>query len=72
MDAFLTRSEGEELAGWVKRSEESIVVFITHGHGDHFFGAGPTLAAFPDARLASMPEIAREAEAQVVQEGLPN
>ena len=24
-------------------------VLLTHGHADHFFGAGPVLEAFPDA-----------------------
>jgi glyoxylase-like metal-dependent hydrolase (beta-lactamase superfamily II) len=71
VDAFLTTSEGEELAEWVKRSGKSpSLVLITHGHGDHFFGAGQTLAAFPDARLASVSQVAEEAGAQVVPEGL--
>jgi glyoxylase-like metal-dependent hydrolase (beta-lactamase superfamily II) len=26
-------------------------IFVTHGHGDHFFGAGPVLDAFPGAQL---------------------
>ena len=26
-------------------------IFVTHGHADHFFGAGPVLDAFPDAAL---------------------
>ncbi|HJY61913.1 MAG TPA: MBL fold metallo-hydrolase, partial [Streptosporangiaceae bacterium] len=28
------------------------LIFVTHGHGDHYFGAGPTLSAFPQAKLA--------------------
>ena len=26
-------------------------IFVTHGHADHFFGAGQVLDAFPDAQL---------------------
>jgi glyoxylase-like metal-dependent hydrolase (beta-lactamase superfamily II) len=72
VDALMTTAEGNELAGWVSRSGKNpSLVFITHGHGDHFFGAGPTLAAFPDAKLvASAHEVVDEASGQVTEEGL--
>jgi glyoxylase-like metal-dependent hydrolase (beta-lactamase superfamily II) len=72
VDAFLTKSEGEELAEWIQNSgKRPSMVFITHGHGDHFFGAGPTLAAFPDARLVTLsPEAADDAQQQATPEGL--
>jgi glyoxylase-like metal-dependent hydrolase (beta-lactamase superfamily II) len=48
VDAQLTRWAGEKLAAFVKESGKSpSLVFVTHGHGDHYFGAGPTLEAFP-------------------------
>jgi glyoxylase-like metal-dependent hydrolase (beta-lactamase superfamily II) len=36
-------------------------IFITHGHADHFFGAGPVLDVSPDSRqawLASLDAVA--------------
>jgi glyoxylase-like metal-dependent hydrolase (beta-lactamase superfamily II) len=72
VDAFLTTSEGEELAEWVTKSGKSPSrIFITHGHGDHFFGAGPTLRAFPGAALVTVSaQIADEAGGQIGPEGL--
>jgi glyoxylase-like metal-dependent hydrolase (beta-lactamase superfamily II) len=72
VDAFLTKPEGEELAAWVKQSGKSPShVFITHGHGDHFFGAGPTLAGFPDAQLVTMSsQVAAEARGQTEPQGI--
>ena len=72
VDAFLTKSEGAELADWVQKSgKRPSHIFITHGHGDHFFGAGPTLAAYPNARLVTLsPQFAAEAAGQVGPQGM--
>jgi glyoxylase-like metal-dependent hydrolase (beta-lactamase superfamily II) len=52
VDALLTTSEGERLAEWVQNTgKRPHAIFVTHGHADHFFGAGPVLDAFPDAQL---------------------
>jgi glyoxylase-like metal-dependent hydrolase (beta-lactamase superfamily II) len=52
VDALLTTNEGKRLAAWVQNTgKRPHVIFVTHGHGDHFFGAGPVLDAFPDAQL---------------------
>jgi glyoxylase-like metal-dependent hydrolase (beta-lactamase superfamily II) len=54
VDALLTTAEGERLAAWVQNTgKRPRAIFVTHGHGDHFFGAGPVLDAFPDAQLTA-------------------
>ena len=52
VDALLTTSEGQRLAAWVQNTgKRPRAIFVTHGHGDHFFGAGPVLDAFPGTLL---------------------
>jgi glyoxylase-like metal-dependent hydrolase (beta-lactamase superfamily II) len=55
VDALMTIDEGHQLASWIGQAGKSLTnIVITHGHGDHFFGAGPVLAAFPGARLLAL------------------
>jgi glyoxylase-like metal-dependent hydrolase (beta-lactamase superfamily II) len=52
VDTLLTTSEGQRLAAWLRNTgKQPSVIFVTHGHADHFFGAGPVLDAFPGAQL---------------------
>src|ERR1700754_4961736 len=54
VDALLTEREGKALAEWVAASGRNLpTIYITHGHGDHFFGALPLLERFPSARLVA-------------------
>lgn len=66
IDALLTMSEGERLARWVAESTNNklSLIYVTHGHADHFFGAGPVLQQFPQARLVTHPEVLDEARQQ--------
>jgi glyoxylase-like metal-dependent hydrolase (beta-lactamase superfamily II) len=72
VDALLTTDEGRRLAKWVRDAGKRLsAVFITHGHGDHFFGAGPLLDAFPDAPLlASDQRVVDDARADATPEHL--
>ena len=67
VDALLTRDEGERLAAWVQKTRtRPRAIFVTHGHADHFFGAGPVQDAFPDAALlASDQQVVDAARAQL-------
>src|SRR5690349_22387770 len=52
VDSLLTTAEGKRLAAWVQDAgKRPLAIFVSHGHADHFFGAGPVLDAFPDAQL---------------------
>ena len=51
VDAFMTVKQADALADWVAaRGRNLTTIYITHGHGDHWFGAGTLLERFPDAR----------------------
>jgi glyoxylase-like metal-dependent hydrolase (beta-lactamase superfamily II) len=66
VDALMTISEGQRLAAWVQDvGKHPRAIFVTHGHADHFFGAGPVLETFPDTQLvASDQEVVDEAHGQ--------
>src|SRR5260221_11816159 len=70
--ALLHTNEGRRLAAWVQNTgKRPHAIFVTHGHGDHFFGAGPVLDAFPDAPLmACDQQVVDEARGQTPPEGM--
>jgi glyoxylase-like metal-dependent hydrolase (beta-lactamase superfamily II) len=72
VDALTTINEGERLATWVRESGRQLrAIFVTHGHADHFFGAGPVLDAFPGSRLiACEQEVIDEARSQTTPEAM--
>ena len=44
---------------WVAASGKNLTtIYITHGHGDHWFGIGP-LERFPNARAVATPDVVR-------------
>jgi glyoxylase-like metal-dependent hydrolase (beta-lactamase superfamily II) len=55
VDALMTTEQGRQLASWIADANKNLKhIAITHGHGDHFFGAGPVLQAYPSARLVAL------------------
>ena len=66
VDALLTMGEGRALADWVAaRGRNLTTIYITHGHGDHFFGASPVLERFPMARMVATQSVVDRMREQV-------
>ena len=58
VDAFLTIEQAATLVEWVAASGKNLTtIYITHGHGDHFFGIGMLLNRFPKARAVATPDV---------------
>jgi glyoxylase-like metal-dependent hydrolase (beta-lactamase superfamily II) len=56
VDAFLTVEQANALADWVASKRKNLTtIYITHGHGDHWFGVGTLVERFPTARAVAMP-----------------
>ena len=69
VDTFMTIGENERLVDWVKAHGRNLThIFLTHGHGDHVYGVGQLLEAFPGAQAAAtagtVAEARREAGAE--------
>ncbi|MEU1528148.1 MBL fold metallo-hydrolase [Streptomyces fagopyri] len=65
VDPLLTVDESRRLADWVAAQGKNVTtIFVTHAHGDHFFGAPAVLDRFPQARLVAAPDVAAHAGAQ--------
>jgi glyoxylase-like metal-dependent hydrolase (beta-lactamase superfamily II) len=57
VDAFMTVEQAGALADWVATKHRNLTtIYITHGHGDHWFGVGTLLERFPDAGVVATPD----------------
>ena len=52
----------------VATGRELTTVYVTHAHGDHWFGAAALLDRFPAARVVALPAVAARARAQSPQD----
>jgi glyoxylase-like metal-dependent hydrolase (beta-lactamase superfamily II) len=54
VDTFTTIGENKRLVDWAKAHGRNLThIFLTHGHGDHGYGVGQLLEAFPDAQAVA-------------------
>jgi len=64
VDALLTVGQAHDLAEWIAATGTNLTtVYITHGHGDHWFGLGAVLDRFPDARAFALPAVIEQMRA---------
>jgi glyoxylase-like metal-dependent hydrolase (beta-lactamase superfamily II) len=60
VDAFMTIKQANALVDWVAVSGKNLTtIYITHGHGDHWFGVGTLLERFPNARAVATPNVVK-------------
>jgi glyoxylase-like metal-dependent hydrolase (beta-lactamase superfamily II) len=61
VDAMTTVAEAEALADWVALHHRNLqIIYITHGHADHFYGLSVLLGRFPNARAIATPKTVEE------------
>jgi glyoxylase-like metal-dependent hydrolase (beta-lactamase superfamily II) len=66
VDTFLSAQQSKELVQWVVDSGKNLTtVYITHGHGDHFFGLKLLLDRFPKARAVATAAVVAAAKTQI-------
>ena len=56
VDGYLTTKQTSALADWVASKRKNLTaIYMTHGHGDHWFGVGALLERFPKAKVVATP-----------------
>jgi glyoxylase-like metal-dependent hydrolase (beta-lactamase superfamily II) len=66
VDTLLTTEQSKSLLDWVLASGKNLTaIYVTHGHGDHFFGLAALLECFPRARAVATPSVVKSMKEQV-------
>jgi glyoxylase-like metal-dependent hydrolase (beta-lactamase superfamily II) len=66
VDALITFEDAGRVVDWIRATGKNLTsIYITHGHGDHFFGLNTILDAFSNARALTAAAVVPEAVGQV-------
>ncbi|RPE39305.1 glyoxylase-like metal-dependent hydrolase (beta-lactamase superfamily II) [Streptomyces sp. Ag109_O5-1] len=61
VDPLFTIAQSEGLLRWLSEHAAPVTsVYVTHGHGDHWFGLGAVLQQYPGARAFALPEVVED------------
>jgi glyoxylase-like metal-dependent hydrolase (beta-lactamase superfamily II) len=71
VDTFLTVEQCNGLADAIVASGKTLrAIYITHGHGDHFFGIKVLQDRFPNVKALATPEVVAKMKLQITPEKL--
>ena len=66
VDTFLSQQHSKELLDWVVESRKNLTtIYVTHAHGDHFFGLKLLLDGFPNARAYATASVVAAIQNQI-------
>jgi glyoxylase-like metal-dependent hydrolase (beta-lactamase superfamily II) len=66
VDTFLSEQQSRELVDWVVASCKNLAtIYVTHAHGDHFFGLKLLLDRFPRAKAIATAPVAAAIRDQI-------
>jgi glyoxylase-like metal-dependent hydrolase (beta-lactamase superfamily II) len=66
VDTFLSEQHSRELVDWVVASGKNLItIYVTHGHGDHFFGLQLLLDRFPKAKAIATATVVAAVKEQI-------
>lgn len=66
VDTFLSEKQSEELADWIVASGKNLTtIYVTHAHGDHYFGIRLLLSRFPKAKALATAAVVEDIRQQI-------
>jgi glyoxylase-like metal-dependent hydrolase (beta-lactamase superfamily II) len=66
IDAQWSLSNGHRVAAEILETRLHLkTIYVSHAHPDHYFGLGPIVEAFPEAKVVALPSVARTINKQM-------
>ena len=66
VDALMTVDQAKSLRAWIEAHERDLTtIYVTHGHGDHHFGASVLLERYPRARVVATAAVVKQMRRQM-------